>query len=148
MSGFSASDRETIQRSWRRLAPFVGLVGTIFYGRLFAIAPDVRPVFESAIDEQAAKLTDTLSVVVQMIDGEDQFGGDLEALAVRHIAYGSLPAHYDAVGNALIWTLDTTLPGGLQAHERAAWERAYAWERDLMVNARAEPPRLAARLAI
>src|SRR4051812_7025755 len=49
----------------------------------------------------------------------------VEALGRRHVAYGVRPEHYDAVGSALIWTLERCLGPSFTYEARCAWIETY-----------------------
>ncbi len=48
------------------------------------------------------------------------------ALAKRHVDYGVKPAHYEPVGEALLWTLERGLGAQWSPQLAAAWRDAYA----------------------
>ncbi len=109
--------------------------GRMFYDRLFAIAPEVRPLFTGDIDAQARKLMDTLALAVGMLRDMPTLVATLEALARRHVAYGVKDEHYDTVGEALIWTLERGLGPGFTAEARNAWTALYVTVAQVMRRA-------------
>ena len=80
-----------------------------FYARLFEIAPDVRSLFASDLTAQGQKLMATLAVVVNGLNDIDALLPAVRDLGARHADYGAEPAHYEAVGAALLWTLEQGL---------------------------------------
>src|SRR5205814_1877961 len=96
-------------------------VGRIFYDRLFAIAPETRPLFKGDIDAQSRKLMDTLALAIGMLRDMPTLVSTLEALARRHVAYGVRDEHYDKVGEALLWTLERGLGAAFTPDAREAW---------------------------
>lgn len=109
--------------------------GTLFYDRLFTIAPDVRPLFKGDMEAQAAKLMDTLSLAIAQLKDSATLVRMLEGLAVRHVGYGVKDEHYDQVGAALIWTLERGLGGAFTAELRDAWVALYTTAAGVMRNA-------------
>ena len=75
----------------------------LFYGRLFEIAPQVRPLFRIEIGQQSQKLLDMLTTIAGALDIFETLRPQLEELRHRHMAYGAKPEHYDAlrVGSAV-----------------------------------------------
>ena len=55
---------KAIQDSFAKVAPISEQAAALFYGRLFEIAPAVKPLFRSDMKEQGRKLMATLAVVV------------------------------------------------------------------------------------
>ena len=45
----------------------------------------------------------------------------------RHAGYGVRDEHYEAVGEALLWTLETGLKDAFTSEVRDAWVTAYGW---------------------
>jgi Globin len=72
----------------------------LFYGRLFQIAPSVRPMFNNDIGIQARKFSDMLQVLVEGLDDFDQQQPALRAMGLKHAGYGVVPAHYDTLAIA------------------------------------------------
>lgn len=113
-------------------ASFVRLVAdplaftAAFYQRLFALAPALRPLFARELVSQHEKFAHTLSTVLGCMQAPDALSVALRQLGARHRSYGAQPQHFAFVGEALVQTLDAA-EDGLEAHERAAWQRLFAW---------------------
>lgn len=114
-----------VKHTWARVVPIKDTAATLFYGRLFELDPAVQPMFKGDIAEQGAKLMATLNVVVTSLDKLDEVVPVAQALAVRHVAWGVQPAHYDTVGAALLWTLEQGLGEGFTPDVKDAWATAY-----------------------
>lgn len=99
--------------------------GDLFYGRLFAMAPEVRPLFKGDMARQSRKLMDTLNVAVATLRDPASLQDILARMGRDHAAYGVQDRHYDAVGAALIWTLDRKLGPAFTPEARAAWTALY-----------------------
>lgn len=100
-------------------------VGRLFYARLFAIAPEVRPLFKGDVDVQSRKLMDTLAVAVNMLRDMNALSAILADLGRRHRGYGVEARHYAKVGEALVWTLGESLGSDFDESTRAAWVTLY-----------------------
>ena len=114
-----------IRRTWAKVIPAREIVGRIFYAKLFEIAPAVRPMFPGDMEGQEAKLVDTLDFIVDHLDDPDAMLPEARNLAIRHVAYGTVPDHYGAVGAALISTLEQALGPDFGDAEKAAWTTAF-----------------------
>lgn len=114
-----------VQTSFEKVAPIAAQAATLFYGRLFQTAPEVRPLFKGAMDQQGRKLMATLGTVVRSLDRLDAVLPAARALAVRHVDYGVRPDHYAPVGAALLWTLEQGLGAGFTPETAEAWRAAY-----------------------
>ena len=110
-------------------------VGRLFYDRLFAIAPETKPLFKGDIAEQSRKLMDTLALAIGMLRDMPTLVTTLEALAKRHVAYGVRDEHYDKVGEALLWTLEKGLGAAFTSEAKAAWTVLYGAVAQIMLKA-------------
>lgn len=121
-----------VQNSFACALPLTDAVAADFYARLFALAPDTRPLFRGDMAEQGRKLFLTLATVVDALDALHTVLPVAEALAVRHVGYGAQDRHYAAVGQALLGALGDTLGDRFDPATRAAWISAYALLSDHM----------------
>jgi nitric oxide dioxygenase len=122
-----------IQDSFARVAPISEQAAALFYGRLFEIAPEAKPLFKGDMKKQGRKLMATLAVVVNGLSNLDAILPAASALAKRHIAYGVKPGHYAPVGEALIWTLERGLGAAWTQELAAAWAAAYTTLSQFMI---------------
>lgn len=109
--------------------------GSLFYARLFEIAPEVRPLFKEQTPTQARKLTDMLGLAIRSLRDSATLTGMLEALGRRHGGYGVTAAQYRPVGEALIWTLRQSLKEGFTPDVEAAWTKLYGAVAATMIQA-------------
>jgi nitric oxide dioxygenase len=129
-----------VQDSFRAVVPIKEQAAALFYGRLFEIAPEVKPLFaKTDIVEQGAKLMATLAFVVGGLKRPEEVIGPAQALAKRHVGYGVEAAHYAAVGAALLWTLEQGLGAGFTPPVKEAWTAAYVLLSGVMIEAAAAP---------
>ena len=106
-----------------------------FYDRLFEIAPGVRDLFPSDLTAQGQKLMATLAFVVNGLDDIEAILPAVRDLGARHVDYGTDPAHYDAVGEALLWTLEQGLGPAFTQEVKMAWTEAYGLIAATMIEA-------------
>lgn len=126
-----------VQDSFTAVIPITDHAASIFYTRLFRIAPDTRPLFKGDMQEQGRKLFLTLATVVDALDRLDTIVPIARELAVRHVAYGAQPHHYRHVGTALLDTLRSELGTQFDAETESAWAAAYAILSGAMLDAAA-----------
>jgi hemoglobin-like flavoprotein len=118
---------ELVQQSFRLIQPIIDDAAILFYDRLFEIDPSLQPMFPRSRREQARLLAQTLTVVVEGIDRPSQLRGAVEAVGERLAAYEVRDEYYEAVGQALLWTLETGLEDAFTSEVRGAWMTAYGW---------------------
>ena len=129
------NDITLVQTSFAKVAPIADTAAELFYGRLFEIAPEVKPLFSGDIKEQGKKLMMTLGVVVNGLNNISSILPAAQQLAVRHVEYGVKPEHYAPVGESLIWTVEKGLGDAFDAETKAAWLAAYTTLSGAMINA-------------
>ena len=106
----------------------------ILYDTLFALAPEVRPMFAADMTEQKDKLTPTLVAAVGYLSDPDMFERIGSKLGQRHETYGVQREHYGPAGAALLATLDEMLGARFTPEVRAAWTALYVRISDLMIR--------------
>ncbi len=124
-----------VQRTFADVAPIADQAAALFYGRLFAIAPQLRPLFKGDLDAQGRKLMAVLSVAVNGLRDLDSILPAVRALADRHVDYGVVLKDYAPVGEALLWTLREGLGEAFDAEVEAAWATVYATLSAAMIEA-------------
>jgi hemoglobin-like flavoprotein len=123
-----------VQESFAKVAPISEQAATLFYDRLFEIAPAVKVMFPADMTEQRRKLMATLAVVVNGLSNLDSVLPAASALAKRHVSYGARPEHYPVVGGALLWTLEKGLGEAWTADVADAWTAAYGTLSGYMIS--------------
>jgi hemoglobin-like flavoprotein len=134
----TSGEKAAIRRSWELAAPITETVAELFYKRLFEIAPQYRRLFNQDMAPQKRKLVAMLGFIVKSVDwAQDRWADAVPvdedlflvvlALGRRHIDLYRVPDEaYDAVGAALLWTLDYGLGEAFTKDTRDAWSRLYA----------------------
>lgn len=125
---------KAVQESFARVVPISEQAAALFYGRLFEIAPAVKPLFRGDMNEQGRKLMATLAVVVGGLSNLQTVLPAASALAKRHVGYGVSAAHYAPVGEALLWTLERGLGSDWTPQLAAAWSTAYGMLSTYMID--------------
>jgi hemoglobin-like flavoprotein len=124
---------KSVQESFAKVAPIADEAAALFYGRLFEIAPEVKPLFRGDMSEQGRKLMKTLIIVVNGLDKLQTILPAASVLAKRHVAYGVKPSDYTPVGEALLWTLERGLGSDWTPELQGAWNTAYATLASFMI---------------
>jgi hemoglobin-like flavoprotein len=125
---------KAVQDSFAKVVPISEQAAALFYGRLFEIEPEVKPLFRGDMKEQGRKLMATLAVVVNGLGNLEAILPAASALAKRHVSYGVKAAHYAPVGAALLWTLERGLGPQWTPQLATAWGDAYGVLADFMIG--------------
>jgi hemoglobin-like flavoprotein len=118
-------DVALVRASFAKVAPIKEQAADLFYGRLFEIAPQVRGMFPDDLAEQKRKLMAMIATALSGLDDLDALIPAVKALGARHASYGTEPAHYQPVAEALLWTLGRGLGDAFTPAVEAAWIRVY-----------------------
>lgn len=131
-----------VQKSFVAVERSSGASATMFYRRLFEIAPEVEPLFPSDMTDQKLKLMSMLGLVVIGLDKLDTILPAASSLARRHVGYGVRAEHYRSVGAALLSTLEGQLGPAWTEELARAWEAAYAKLSSHMIDEAYGPARV------
>ena len=121
----NAEQQKLVWTSFAKLAVMPEVAAALFYERLFAANPNFRQLFKSDMRIQGVKLMTTLSLVVYNLPKPGQVLPAIRDLAVRHVEYGVKLADYDALRDALLWTLEQVLGKEFTPAAREAWTVCY-----------------------
>jgi hemoglobin-like flavoprotein len=118
-------DLEALETSFDLVAPRREELVDLFYAKLFAVAPAVRPLFaHTDLRRQKAMLLATLVLLRKSLRDLDAIVPKLRALGARHVAYGAEPAHYPVVGQVLIESMADVVGAAWRPEYNAAWAAA------------------------
>ncbi len=121
-----------VKSSWAKVVPIADQAADIFYGRLFEVAPSVRPLFKDDMTAQKKALMGILATAVNGLDDLEAIVPAVQAMGARHATYGAEPAHYDVVGECLIYTLEQGLGDSFTPEIKSAWVMTYTTLADVM----------------
>jgi len=116
---------QIIRQSFALVAPQADMAAALFYRRLFEIDPGLRPLFRPDLTEQGHRLMQMLAAAVRLLDKPASLVPVLEDLGRRHVGYGVRDEHYNAVGEALLWTFDKVLGPQFTVDAQMAWSSLY-----------------------
>lgn len=124
-----------VRASWSQVEPIAPAAAALFYGHLFADAPELRALFRGDMQRQGDKLMQMLAWLVARLDDLPTLLPELAALARRHAGYGVQASHYDRVGQALLRTLAEGLGAQFTPATERAWADTYQVIADTMIAA-------------
>lgn len=108
---------------------------TIFYGRLFELAPETRALFHEDLAVQGRRLIDTLAAIVTGLSRLEPMLPEIRLMAIRHAGYGVEDRHYPIVGDALLYMVERMAGAKFTPEIGEAWREAYTALADIMIAA-------------
>ena len=130
--------KELVQSTWKPVKEISDTAAELFYGKLFELDPELRPLFKGDMKEQGRKLMTMIGAAVNGLDNLGELTPAVEGLGRRHVTYNVKDEHYETVGAALIWTLGQGLGESFTEEVKEAWTIVYTTLADLMKGAAAE----------
>jgi hemoglobin-like flavoprotein len=128
-------DVDTLETTFDLVTPRGDELMDVFYARLFAAAPAVKPLFAATdVRRQKAMLLGALVLVRTSLRDTDALVATLRELGARHVAYGARPEHYIVVGEALIASLAEIAGDAWRPEHELAWGAAFAIIADAMLS--------------
>lgn len=127
-----------VQESFKKVEPIAPQAADIFYGRLFEIAPEVRPMFPEDMSGQKDKLMSMLATAVNNLHQLEVIIPAVQDLGRKHVEYGVVDDHYQPVGEALIYTLEKGLGDDFTPPVKEAWLATYTTLQNVMTETAAE----------
>jgi hemoglobin-like flavoprotein len=131
----TSEQKQLVQNSFASLAPHADDVATMFYARLFELDPSLRTMFKEDMAPQRRKLMQMLTAAVKGLDRMEQLVPVVQDLGRRHVTYGVTDAHYETVGQALLWTLERGLGKAFTPDLKDAWAAVYTLLSTTMMEA-------------
>jgi len=119
-------DLDALETSFDLIAPHGDELMDIFYARLFAAAPAVKPLFAGTdFRRQKAMLLGALVLLRKSLRNLGPVVPKLRELGARHVAYGARPEHYPVVGEVLIASMAEVAGDAWSAQYETAWAAAF-----------------------
>ena len=126
---------QRVRQSFALVLPIAPTAAALFYDNLFLAQPQLRALFKGDMQDQGTKLMQMIGAAVGLLDRPQLLLPVLRQLGARHGGYGVQPAHYDAVGAALLKTLEQGLGAAFDAPTREAWTVMYGLVARTMIAA-------------
>ena len=118
---------KALETSFDLVAPRGDELMDVFYARLFAAAPAVKPLFAGTdLKKQKTMLLGTLVLLRKSLRDLDAIVPKLRELGARHVAYGAQPDHYPVVGSVLIASMAEIAGEAWRPEYERAWCEAFA----------------------
>lgn len=121
-----------VKNSWDKVKPISDQAAGLFYGRLFEIYPEVKPLFKGDMQQQGRKLMAMINTAVNALDNLEPVIPAIKDMGARHAGYGVSDEDYDKVADALLWTLDKGLGDEFTPEVKDAWVTVYTTLADTM----------------
>jgi hemoglobin-like flavoprotein len=126
---------DALETSFDLLAPRGEQLMDIFYARLFAVVPAVKPLFACTdLQRQKAHLLGALVLLRRSLRDLDAIVPTLRELGARHVAYGARPEHYPVVGEVLIASMAELAGDAWRPECERAWAAAFAVVAGVMLD--------------
>ena len=123
-----------VQRTFAQMAASAEQAGAMFYGQLFEIRPDVKPLFTGDIGEQGKKFMEILEIAVNGLDNIEKLLPAIKTLGARHRGFGVKTEDYEDFGTALFWTLEQNLGDAFTPEVHDAWASIYSVLSEIMLE--------------
>ncbi len=136
----SAKEVELVQSTWAKVVPIAGTAADLFYGKLFELDPNLKPLFKGDLNQQKEKLMKTLGTAVASLTNLPALVPVLQDLGKTHVGYGVQAKDYGTVGEALLDTLGKGLGEVFTPEVKTAWTKVYTIVAQVMQEAAATVP--------
>lgn len=132
--------RDLVTSSFARLVPISNEATSLFYERLWQIAPETKPLFHHTdMDALGLKLMQTLGLAVRSLHDTTTLTPLMRELGQRHIGYGVSQEQYEQVKGALLWMIEKKLGRSFNQETREAWIAAYDLIASIAISAYEQP---------
>ena len=138
-----ARDIMLLRTSFSLIVPIQDTIASLFYDRLFTIAPELRRLFPDDLGGQKRKLMALLATCIGKVHDFGTLAPIIRELGKRHAGYGATQQHYAVVAEALLSTLAEGLGVAFVPEVRSAWAKVYSLLAKTMQADAADPVRTA-----
>lgn len=118
-------EKNLIRVSFQRVMAEPNALAETFYRRLFALAPDTRPLFQCDMREQGHKFTAMMQTALECLNPLDAVVPTLWQMGKRHGGYGVQSEHYESVRAALMGAMKELNGAAFTPETEAAWSELY-----------------------
>lgn len=120
-----------IRYSWGRIVAYREKAGQVFYGKLFALAPDLRPLFEQNVEVQNKKLILAVTVIVSKLNKLENLEQEMHWLGRMHRGFDLQALHFELFSKSFLEML--------RVISRDLWDEATeeAWQELLEIISQA-----------
>jgi diguanylate cyclase (GGDEF)-like protein len=121
----TARDIMLVRTSFSLIVPIQDTLASLFYDRLFVVAPELRPLFPDDLGGQKRKLMKLLTTCIGRLHDFSALAPSIQELGARHVGYGAKPKDYATIGETLLWALAHGLGVAFEPELRSAWGKVY-----------------------
>jgi hemoglobin-like flavoprotein len=114
-----------VRTSFSLIVPIQDTLASLFYDRLFVVAPELRPLFPDDLGGQKRKLMKLLTTCIGRLHDFSALAPSIQELGARHVGYGAKPKDYATIGETLLWALAHGLGVAFEPELRSAWGKVY-----------------------
>jgi hemoglobin-like flavoprotein len=114
---------EQVRLSYARIDTGERQLSSRFYERMFAAAPNLRPLFPDDLSLLQAHFEAAIALVIRNLSEMDTLKEPLRDLGAQHVHWGARPEDYITAREALVGAIGSLSPSwdaGLEAHWRTA----------------------------
>jgi hemoglobin-like flavoprotein len=126
--------KQLVKDSWAKVLPIKETAAELFYGRLFEVYPEVKPLFKGDMKDQGRKLMAMLNTAVNGLDNLETLIEPLKNSGAAHKVYGVKAEDYGKVGDAFLWTLGQGLGDAFTDDVKEAWTATYTTVAGVMIE--------------
>lgn len=130
--------KELVKSSWAKVVPIQETAAELFYGRLFEVYPEVKPMFKGDMKKQGTMLMSMLNTAVNGLDNIEALVAPLKDMGARHAGYGVSDEDYGKVADAFLWALSQGLGDEFTDEVKQAWVVVYTIVAETMMAGAAE----------
>jgi hemoglobin-like flavoprotein len=123
---------DLVQKTFAQVKPIAAAAAELFYARLFALDPSLRPMFRNDMTKQGQMLMSMIGAAVNGLSNLETLAPVVRRLGAGHVKYGVKTEHYATVGSALLWTLEQGLEDAFTPEVHDAWAAAYGLLAEVM----------------
>ena len=122
----TAASLDRLRASYDCVAPHVFHLTGRFYDRLFALRPDLLPLFQGDVERHRGPLAAALALIARNLPVLGALERPLEELGAIHARAGVRPEHYAVAGEAMLAALAGELGERWTPELAADWENLLA----------------------
>jgi nitric oxide dioxygenase len=124
-SRLTRRDLEIAQQDWTKIEPALERAAVLLYERLFVLDASLRVLFGPDVAEQGRKMMRMIGAAAHGLGQPEVFVPIVRHLGRKHGGLGLEPAHYAALGAALLWTLEQVFGPGFGPEHTQAWTNVF-----------------------
>jgi hemoglobin-like flavoprotein len=117
---------DLIRKSFDAMWPIRHDIAQLCYSRFFELVPDARELFPDDMERQRIKLMDMIAELVGSLDERPLFQSLVTNSGRHHARFGVQSSQYVAMGDALMWSLESQFGESFTPELRESWKTLYA----------------------